>query len=63
MSQAPELGDIPQQFSDRLEAALLEALPTDDPLDQSNFSPLDFVNAAFPNGILRLSFGVRLMLS
>jgi len=42
-------------FGDDLELALAEALPSNDLLDYSSFSPLNFVNIAFPNGIPRFT--------
>ena len=49
---AASAAEVPkQQFTDALELALSEALPSDDPLDHSSFNPLDFVNTAFPNGM------------
>src|SRR4051812_11885871 len=36
------------RFSDEVEKALAEVLPSDDPLDSPEFDPVEFINARFP---------------
>jgi hypothetical protein len=37
------------RFSDEVEKALKEVLPSDDPLDAPDFDPVEFINARFPS--------------
>lgn len=53
MSQAPSTSADnaqPQRFNEALEAAMAEALPSDDPLDSPDFKAIDYINTVFPTG-------------
>ena len=39
---------VPPTFSPELEAALRDVLPSTDPIDDPDFSPVDHVNRLFP---------------
>ena len=45
-NQPGEEEDIPPE----LDEILSEILPSDDPLDDPNFNPIDYINRLFPNG-------------
>lgn len=42
------LDPIPS-FSNQLEEAMAEVIPSDDPLDQADFDPIAYINATFPD--------------
>jgi hypothetical protein len=37
-------------FSPELYAAISEVMPSDDPLDEPTFNPIDYINHLFPTG-------------
>ena len=52
MSETVEV-DLPSNadsFPVELDNLLSEILPSDDPLDDPNFNPIDYINKIFPNG-------------
>jgi len=50
-ANAPIDNAAPQHFTDALEAAMAEALPSDDPLDSPDFKAIDYINTVFPTGM------------
>ena len=40
--------DIPLEFDPEVEEAIAELLPSKDPLQSKDFSPVDYINQLFP---------------